>query len=42
MYEDQDNDGKFPDETPVKVRYSHSSRKSKPTAAPGRGCRVPS
>ena len=23
MYEDQDNDGKFPDESPVEVRFPH-------------------
>jgi len=42
MYEDEDNDGKFPDESPVKVRYPARSRKSRPTGTPGRGCRVPS
>ncbi len=39
MY-DEDNDGKFPDERPVEVATPARSRKSKPTAAPGRGCRV--
>jgi hypothetical protein len=32
MYEDEDNDGKFPDESPVKVRYPARSRKNKPSA----------
>jgi hypothetical protein len=36
MY-DEDNDGKFPDESPVEVRYPARSRKSKPTASSGRG-----
>ena len=36
MYED--NDGKFPDESPVEVRYSAAGRKSKPTASSGLGC----
>jgi hypothetical protein len=26
MYEDEDNDGKFPDESPVEVRYPRSRR----------------
>ena len=26
MYEDEDNDGKFPDESPVEVRYPRSKR----------------
>ncbi|MGD0606587.1 MAG: hypothetical protein ABSA53_23760 [Streptosporangiaceae bacterium] len=26
MYEDEDNDGKFPDETPVEVRYPRSKQ----------------
>jgi hypothetical protein len=42
MYKDEDNDGKFPDESPVEVRYPARSRKSGPTGTPGRGCRVPS
>jgi hypothetical protein len=43
MYDqDEDNDGKFPDESPVDVRSPERSRKSKPTAARGRGCRAPS
>jgi hypothetical protein len=42
MYEDEDNDGKFPDESPVEVRYPRSKQKSRPTATPGRGCQVPS
>ena len=26
MYEDEDNDGKFPDESPVEVRYPRSKQ----------------
>ena len=26
MYDDEDNDGKFPDESPVEVRYPRSKR----------------
>ena len=39
MYEDedQDNDGKFPDESPVEIRYPAASRKSRATASSGRG-----
>ncbi len=37
MYEDQDNDGKFPDEIQVEVRYPAASRKSRATASRGYG-----
>jgi hypothetical protein len=39
MHEDEDNDGKFPDESPVEVRYPAAGRKSRATASGGRGCR---
>jgi hypothetical protein len=29
MYEDEDNDGKFPDESPVEVRYSRSKQEER-------------
>jgi hypothetical protein len=34
---DEDNDGKFPDESPVEVRYPAASRKNRVTASSGRG-----
>lgn len=30
MYEDEDNDGKFPDESPVEVRYPRSKQEEQP------------
>jgi hypothetical protein len=42
MYEDKDNDGKFPDESPVEAHYPARSRNSRLTVTPGHGCRVPS
>ena len=38
MYEDEDNDGRYPDESPVEVRYPAASRRSRATASSGRGC----
>jgi hypothetical protein len=39
MYDyDEDNDGRYPDESPVEVRYPRSSRTSKATVRSGRGC----
>jgi hypothetical protein len=38
MYEDEDNDGKFPDESPVEAATPARSRKSRMTASSGRGC----
>jgi hypothetical protein len=38
MYEDEDNDGKFPDESPVQVRYPARSRKNRPTGQRDRSC----
>jgi hypothetical protein len=39
MYEDEDNDGKFPDESPVETSATPAaSRKSRATARSGRGC----
>lgn len=38
MHEDEDNNGKFPDESPVEVRYPRLKQRNRPTAAPGRGC----
>jgi hypothetical protein len=42
MYEDEDNDGKFPDESPVEVRYPARSKKNRAAASGGRGCQEPS
>jgi hypothetical protein len=42
MYEDEDNDRKFPDESPVEVRYPRSKQEQQGTASSGRGCQVPS
>ncbi|HUK69079.1 MAG TPA: hypothetical protein VLW50_10070 [Streptosporangiaceae bacterium] len=42
MYEEEDNDGKFPDESPVEVRYPRSKQEEQATASGGRGCREPS
>jgi hypothetical protein len=42
MYEDEDNDGKFPDESPVEVRYPARSKKNRTSASGGRGCQEPS
>ena len=42
MYEDEDNDGKFPDESPVEVRYPRSKQEEQADRDAGRGCRVPS
>ena len=39
---DEDNDGRFPDESPVEVRYPRRSRKSTATMSGGRGCQEPS
>ena len=38
MYEDKDNDGRFPDEAPVEIRYSAANSRSRATASSGRGC----
>jgi hypothetical protein len=35
MHEDEDNDGKFPDESPIEVRYPATSRKNRATGFPG-------
>ncbi len=42
MYEDEDNDGRFPDESPVEVRYPRSKQEEQATASGGRGCQEPS
>ena len=39
---DQDNDGRFPEESPVEIRYPRSKQESRATASGGRGCREPS
>jgi hypothetical protein len=39
---DQDNDGKFPDESPVEVRYPRSKQEEHGAAIDGRGCQEPS
>ncbi len=39
---DEDNDGRFPDESPVEVRYPRSKQEEQVTASCGRGCREPS
>lgn len=33
MYEDEDNDGSYPDESPVEVRYPAASRRSRATVS---------
>jgi hypothetical protein len=38
MYEYEDNDGRYPDESPVDFRYPAASRRSRATASSGRGC----
>jgi hypothetical protein len=35
---DEDNDGRYPDKSPVEVRYPAAGRKSKVAASSGRGC----
>jgi hypothetical protein len=42
MYDEENNDGRFPDESPVEVRYPRSSKRSRATATGGRGCQEPS
>ena len=39
--DDEDNDGRFPDESPVEVLYPAVGRRSMVTASGGRGCQEP-
>jgi hypothetical protein len=38
----EDNDSRFPDESPVEVRYPRSKQEEQGDASAGRGCREPS